>query len=109
MRLILPLSLALVVAACSPPAPEPADAPAPAADTPRARAKFQLEGRLNGPVTLESLRQGTEDGKPVLCGEAVSGGRRTAFALRNGFLVLPEDASPEQFAALQAACTAPAP
>ena len=54
------------------------------------------------------------EGKAVLCGDATVGdGTATPFVMRGGYLVLPADASPDQFATLQAMCTesgpAPAP
>ena len=71
------------------------------------RALRQLEARLGGPATLRTLFHGTEGGKPLLCGEAVVEGRTTPFAMRNGFLILPEDMTPESFAELRGNCTAP--
>ncbi len=110
MRLTIPslalaATLAMTLAACSEPAP-PAAAPAAAADTPQGRAAFQLRSRLGGEPVLTDLRQGTDDGKAVLCGQAaVAGAAPTPFVLRGGFLVLPADSSPEQFATLQGFCT----
>lgn len=104
------LCLAAALGACdAPPAPDRPAAPPPA-DTPRARAVFQLQARLGGEPELSGLRQGSDDGKAVLCGEAATaGGPPTPFVLRGGYLVLPGDGSPEQFATLQAMCTEPGP
>ena len=110
MRLMmLGLTLAVSLAACGEQAP-PAAGPAPTVDTPRSRATFQLRSRLGAEPALTGLRQGTDDGKAVLCGEAtVAGAVPTPFVLRGGYLVLPGDGSPEQFAILQAMCTQAAP
>ena len=103
--LALAATLAMTLAACGE-TPPPAAAPAPPADTPQARASFQLRSRMGGEPVLTDLRQGTDDGKAVLCGQAaVAGAAPTPFVLRGGFLVLPADSSPEQFATLQAFCT----
>ena len=82
---------------------------APAPDSLEGRAKRQLESRLGADVALSDLRTGTEGDKPILCGQAsVGGAAPRPFALRNGFLILPEDAGPAAFAQLQSACTEPA-
>ncbi len=78
-----------------------------AADTPVERARFQLESRLGGTVTLENLREGVADsGRPLICGTAVLNGERTPFVMGD-FLILEEDASPEQMVALNKPCTKP--
>ena len=106
---MLGLTLAVSLAACGEQTP-PAAAPAPIVDTPQSRATFQLRSRLGAEPVLTGLRQGTDDGKAVLCGEAtVAGAAPTPFVLRGGYLVLPGDGSPEQFAILQAMCTEAAP
>jgi len=105
----LGLGLAVALCACGePPAPARPATPPPA-DTPVSRATFQLRARLGGEPVLTRLRQGSDDGKTVLCGEASTpGGASTPFVLRGGYLVLPADGSPEQFATLQAMCVEPA-
>ena len=81
----------------------------PAADSLEGRAKRQIEARLGGEATLSELRQGTEGDKPILCGQvSIGGAAPRPFALRNGFLILPEDAGAAAFAQLQSACTGPA-
>lgn len=98
------LGLAMLLAACGqPPAPVK---DAPPADSPQARASLQLRARLGGDPDLTGLRHGINEGKDVLCGEAsVRGAPPTPFVMRGGFLVLPGDASPDQFATLQSFCT----
>lgn len=106
---MLAATLAAALAACDGPS-APTAAPAPTVDTPQARAMFQLRSRLGAEPVLTGLRQGTDDGKAVLCGEAtVAGATPTPFVLRGGYLVLPGDGSPEQFAILQAMCTEAVP
>jgi len=102
------LGLAMLLAACgSPPAPVKA---APPADSPRARATLQLRARLGSDPSLTRLRHGTNEGKAVLCGEAAApGAPPTPFVMRGGFLVLPGDAAPSQFATLQSFCTQDGP
>lgn len=108
MRLaMLWLALAATLSGCGEAAaPVTADPPGATPDTPRTRATFQLRARLGGEPVLSDLRQGTDAGKAVLCGQAsVAGAAPTPFVLRGGYLVLPGDGSPEQFATLQAMCT----
>lgn len=111
MRLMMfCLGLTATLAACGEAAAPARVARETPADTPRTRAEFQLRARLGGEPVLSNLRQGTNDGKAVLCGEAsLAGGPSTPFVMRGGYLVLPQDGSPEQFATLQAMCIEPAP
>jgi hypothetical protein len=101
------LALLAFLSGCGGPESTPESAPATPANPDEARAVTQLTARLGGAPTLSRLRRGTDDGKPVLCGEALVADHDapTPFVLRNGYLVLPADASPAQFAALEAACT----
>lgn len=71
------------------------------------RAARQLEARLGAEPVLRNLSHGTEGGKPLLCGEATVRGQTRPFALRNGFLILPEDMTPAAFKDLVENCTAP--
>ena len=104
------LGLAMLLAACEAPSPQVPETQPSTADTPRARALVQLRSRLGADPALTNLRQGTHEGKAVLCGDATVGdGTATPFVMRGGYLVLPVDASPDQFATLQAMCTEPGP
>ncbi|HYE42034.1 MAG TPA: hypothetical protein VEA15_01465 [Caulobacteraceae bacterium] len=81
---------------------------APEPDSLEGRALRQLEARLGGRPELSGLTEGTEGGKPLLCGTAaLPGSPPKPFALRNGFLILPEDTTAGTFAQLQAACARP--
>lgn len=110
-RMVLGLGLAAGLAACGEAAaPGAASAPVQPDDTPRGRAALRLQARLGADPVLSNLRQGTNEGKAVLCGDATAGGgAATPFVMRGGYLVLPADASPDQFATLQAMCTEAAP
>ncbi|MBX7248588.1 MAG: hypothetical protein K1X35_05985 [Caulobacteraceae bacterium] len=105
----LALLLCALSSACGPgPSSEPR--PAPAAPSPDlARAQLQLRARLGVSPVLSALRHGDDGDKRVLCGRASLGGTETAFVMRGGYLVLPQDASTEQFATLQSYCTRPGP
>lgn len=107
------LALAVLLAGCGQPAgpsPGKGDTPARPAGDPRARAALQLRARLGAEPVFSRLRHGTNDGKAVLCGDAsAQGGPATPFVMRGGYLVLPRDASPEQFATLQSFCTEDGP
>jgi hypothetical protein len=89
--------------------PPPVAAAAPA-NPQVVRAVTQLEARLGEPPVLSDLRHGTNDGKAVLCGEAATRAEPpTPFVMRGGYLVLPVDGSPEQFATLRSFCTGEGP
>jgi hypothetical protein len=111
-RTMAGLSLAIVLGACDAPASRVPSGPPPppAPDSSQVRAISQLRARLGAEPVVSNLRQGTNDGKAVLCGEAATAGARPApFVMRGGYLVLPQDSSPDQFATLQAMCTEAAP
>ena len=109
------MGLAMLLAACgeTPAAPQSAN-PAAAVSAPSdpdvARAVLQLKARMAGEPVLSNLRHGTNEGKAVLCGEASApGAPPTPFVLRGGYLVLPGDGAPSQFATLQSFCTEDGP
>jgi hypothetical protein len=108
MRLaIMGIGMLVVLAACDGPPTPARQSPSPGpANAQTARARLQLEARLGGPVRLTGLRHGANEDKAVLCGQAVVGAAApTPFVMRGGYVVLPADASPEQFATLQSFCT----
>jgi hypothetical protein len=106
LRVVALLLFALAACGPSDPAPATQEAKEPALDTPEARARFQLEHRLGGPVAIENVRRGTADsGRPMICGEVVAQGVRKAFVMGD-YLILEDDASPAQMAALNKGCAA---
>jgi hypothetical protein len=108
MRRSLVIAMAATLSACSP--AETPQAPirqAAEPSTPLDRARLQLEHRLDGPVTFENIRHGLADsGRPMVCGVAIVKGVRKAFVMGD-FLILEDDASPAQMAALNRGCTVP--
>lgn len=114
-RAITGLGLAVLLGACGQPAvpPQSATASAPVSapsDPQQARALLQLKARIGAEPVLSNLRHGTNDGKAVLCGDATApGAPPTPFVLRGGYLVLPGDGAPSQFATLQSFCTEDGP